>query len=121
MLVSRCVLLAMVALTVEACIDRSTAADRKRLEQVGASIASEFSLDPWPDTYLRARHRRDGCPSLDRAEALYRLFWSDDSGSWRKDTVFVYLNLEDHRGDFCFQLVLDPTTNRLERTDQAYY
>lgn len=114
-------LLMFLTLAALACADRSTAADRSRLEQVARDYASEFELHPWADTYLHARHRRVGCPSVAQAKELYRAFWFAAGGEARTDTSFIYLNVEDDKGDFCFQLFWDGDAGSIKESNQEYY
>jgi hypothetical protein len=104
-----------------ACGDRSTPNDRRHLARARQVFASEFELRPWSDIYLEARYLRGGCPALERAEALYHEFWFDEAGQVRRDTVFAYLNLQNEKGGFCFQLFRDPSTGELKTSTQPYY
>jgi hypothetical protein len=115
------VVIAFLVVGAVACGDRSTPDDRRHLARVRQVFASEFELSPWPDIYLEARYLKGGCPSLGRAEALYESFWRDETGEVRRHSAFVYLNLQDEEGAFCFQLSRDPSTGELETSDEPYY
>lgn len=108
-------------LVLSSCSDRATDSDRRRLTSTAQAFSSEFQLAPSRDIYLVARHLKPGCPSRERAEALYRAFWMDERAAVRSDSVFVYLNLQNDGGRFCFQLAWDPQAGRIEQSDQAYY
>jgi hypothetical protein len=104
-----------------ACADGSTLADRARLEQVRGEFASEFEFRPSADVYLDARHLQPGCPTVDRGKAVYRAFWFNEDGTRRGNSSYVYLNLQDSKGRFCFQLYWSPEIGRLEKSEKAYY
>lgn len=54
--------------------------------------------------------------------SLYKILFMDSSRQARRtDSSFVYLNLWDEEGDFCYQLAYDPTTRQIEKSEQPYY
>jgi hypothetical protein len=104
-----------------ACGPGPTPSDATAFQQAQEAFAGVYEIEPKRSVYIEARYLAGGCPEEEDAVPLYGALLLQANGSLRTDTRFVYLNLRDERGSFCYQLAFDPTTKRIERSDQAYY
>jgi hypothetical protein len=111
---------ALACLIVLGCGVGPTPEDARRLAALEQSRAGVYKLHPMADLYLDATFLGDGCPDGGGAEALFGDFWMVN-GRPRPDSSYLYLNLFDRHGTFCFQLHWDPASQRLVRATQPYY
>lgn len=116
---NKCLLAAWVCLAF-ACSPRATPGDLAAFEHAREMFSDSFEIELKRDIYIEARYDLDECPVRAIAESMYRVLLMDGDAP-RPDSNFVYLNLWDAGGQFCYQLAYDPTTRRIETSDQPYY
>lgn len=105
-----------------ACSSRATPEDEAALARARRVFGQRFLIEPRQDLYIEARYRLGGCPREEEAIPLYEALLMEPSlDSRRTDSSFVYLDLSNDEGEFCFQLFYDPNTGRIERSEQPYY
>ena len=104
-----------------ACGEGPSPSDLVAIENARNVFAGIFEIEPKRSIYIEVKYLESRCPRETDAIPLYEALFLDTAGSWRSDTRFVYLNLRDRSGDFCYQLYYDEHTKKFEQSAQAYY
>ena len=113
--------LTLTAIVFLGCFSQATNADLNVIEEARVKFRHQYVIKPRNSIYIEARHLSDECPEQSSASELYKTLFLKEDGSKREDSVYTYLNFKDQSGSFCYQLVYDRSTSRIEISSQAYY
>ena len=102
------------------CNERVNSGKVDALRSAQETFQDLFELTPRRSVYIEALHKADDCPDTELSEALYSAIWgSENTGV--SESAYVYLNIRDGNGEFCFQLFRDPASGAITYSDQPYY
>lgn len=112
---------ALILILSVACSPPPSAADRERLTALERQYGQKFDFELEGEFYLRAVSRDTALPPQVEMENIYRTFMFEESGTRRRTTSFVYLNVYDARGDFRYQVAFDPKANEFVVNRTEHY
>ena len=98
----------------------ATPEDRQRLDRIAQDHRDQFEFTLEHDLYVRAKLRPGTRVSVPELEQVYREYFFQPDGT-RRETLYVYLNVYDPRGQFLVQLYHDPRTQRIIRGNAEHY
>jgi hypothetical protein len=102
------------------CGPGATPEDLERLERIKGRYGDEYDISLRQSTYVEAEYKDRGCPEREEARAIHRAFWMSGDRS-RGNSNYIYLNLFDRNGKFCYQLYWNPDSQGIDESSQPYY